>query len=1116
MQASQAKEGCLLSSGEWIKLSIKKTGVYKLGYDELAAVFSDPSSPRVFGNGGKMLPLMNAEPRDSGLVENHIWIEKGGDGIFNSGDYILFYCEGPVSWSYSSTDSMFLHSLHLYDEASYYFVSSGNAPPEIIDNAVAPASSPDRLIDSYDHYMMHEKETQNLIRSGRQWFEPLPPSMNTNISFPAGSIVAGSAGKIKTRVAARAGSSSGFEIRINNQLISSIEVSPVVMSAYTSDYARTGTETAVFYPGGGNLDLEIQPTNINPGGSAFWLDRIDINLRKELIYEGEQLLFRDINSVGPALAGEFHLKHNQNDLLIWDITNKSEIKNIDYQDESYGCSFKAELDSLREYIAFKRSEAFSPEIIDNRLANQNLRSVINRQLLIVSAPEFREQAELIAAFHQQEDNLSVYVTEPADIYNEFSSGARDPAAIRDFVRHVYLNSDAENRVKYLLLFGDGSYDNKSDHRNNTNRIPTYQSWNSLNPINSYVTDDFYGLLDTNEGEASGLIDIGIGRIPSNTVNEAEIVTGKILAYYDTATYGDWRSKLCFVGDDEDNNIHMRDANSLTEYIDTANPSFHIQKIFLDAYKQVSSPSGEAYPDVNKAINEAIKSGILIFNYTGHGNERGLAHEDILGINDIQTWNNRNKLPLFITATCEFSRFDDIAKDNSGEITRKTSAGEHVILTENGGGIGLLTTTRLVYSSPNFILNKNFYSYAFKKDSNGIQLALGDVLRLTKNKSGPSLNKRNFTLLGDPALKLAYPGEFIFTDSINAVAESAFNDTIKGLNLYKFSGHIEDINGDTLKDFNGYVNPSVYDKKSTVKTLSNNGTPVMEFEVMDKILYKGKARVESGMFDFSFRVPKDISFQAGPGRLIYYARDMNNKRDAGGFTDSIIIGGISDNIESDTTGPEIELYLNDDKFKNGGITDNSPLLFANISDISGINTIGIGIGHDIIAIMDDDISNPYILNSYFESDLDTYMSGSISFPFFNLEKGKHKLSLKVWDVYNNSSRAELNFEVDNDERVFRNILNYPNPFAWETNFSIEHNLPDTELKITIYIYNISGRIIKTIVNRSYTTGYRIAPIHWNGMNDGGNYIESGFYIYRAVIEGPDGIIDELSGKMVKAR
>ncbi|MQY79206.1 MAG: type IX secretion system sortase PorU, partial [Bacteroidetes bacterium] len=698
-----------------------------------------------------------------------------------------------------------------------------------------------------------------------------------------------------------------------------------------------------------------------------------------------------------------------------------------------------------------------------------------------------------AEYHINSDNLAIEVVTPGQIFNEFSSGAPDVAAIRDFVKMIYDRGTPENLIKYLLLFGDGSFDNISEHENNTNYILTYQSENSIRPTQSYVTDDFFGLLDDTEGGSDGLIDIGIGRLPVTTVEEAQEIVDKITRYGNPEAMGDWRNNICFIGDDEDNNIHMRDANTLATFIDTVYPSFNVQKIFLDAYPQVSSPRGESYPEVNTAINNRINSGALIINYTGHGNERGLAHEQILSMDDIPSWKNKNRLPLFITATCEFSRFDDIDREINGEIKRKTSAGEKVILNTLGGGIGLLTTTRLVYSSPNFILNQNFYKYAFKRDSQMKPYKLGDILRLTKNVSGSGINKRNFTLLGDPALALSYPLYNIITDSINGHdIETA--DTLEALSRVTISGHIENLTGEIMDTFSGIVYPMVFDKPSTVTTLGNDETPVMQFMVQDNVLYKGKASVSNGNFSFSFVVPKDISYNIDYGKISYYA--TNSVFDANGVYKEILIGGFSTDYLSDEEGPEIELYMNNRNFVSGGITDENPKILAFISDPNGINTVGNGIGHDITAVLDDDYRNLIVLNNYYESDLNSYQSGKVEYPLSGLSEGNHIIVLKIWDILNNSAEASIEFVVTRSSGfIIEELFNYPNPFTDNTSFVFEHNQAESELNILLQVFTLSGKIIKTIETQIYSDGFRSDPIIWDGLDDHGNKIGTGIYIYR---------------------
>jgi len=1107
-------QSSVLKTGKWVKLSIREDGIYKLSYSELVSMgLTNPSNPKIFGNGGRMLSMNSAEPRPDDLVENAIMIEMGADEIFNEGDYLLFYGKGPGEWKYHPGEEMFLHTRHLYTDAAYYYLTSDVGIGKSIALEAQSTQSESDTTSMFDEYQVHEVDQVNLIKSGREWFEPVLSYGENHFNFLFPNLITSEPVKVKSRLLARSDLNSSFTMKVDGEVFTSIDLSRVNISSSTSDYASSTTSTHSIIPENDATTLSFAFNDNGYSSAECWLDYLVVNAQRQLIMTGSQMHFRDLQSVGTGNISLFKLQNAEASDKIWDITD---IYNVKEMETSYGSgtmTFKTEADSLRNFIAFDGSSFLVPEVVQNPVPNQDLHGQSPVDMIIISHPDFLAQANQLANLHALQDGLQSVVITPEQIYNEFSSGAPDVSAIRDFVKLLYDNaSTSDDQPKYLLLFGDGSFDNVSDHKNNTNFILTYQSVNSLGPTRSYVTDDFYGILDDGEEVITGLLDIGIGRLPVSTVEEAQSVVDKIVHYTDSITRGEWRNMICFIGDDEDNNIHMRDANSLANQVNGSNPAYITQKIFLDAYPQISTPSGETYPDVNAAITDRVNSGALIINYVGHGNERGLAHEGILGISDILSWENFDYMPLFITATCEFSRFDDIERTGTGDINKKTSAGEQVLLNPDGGGIGLLTTTRLVYSNPNFVLNQNFYNFAFDKDSLQQALRLGDILRLTKNVSGSSENKRNFTLLGDPALRLAYPEFTIITDSLNGQEITVAEDTLKALSKVTISGHVEDFGGSTLDQFSGVIYPVIYDKSASVTTLGNDDDPPMTFDVQNNILYKGQASIVNGRFTFSFVVPKDISYQVDFGKVNYYGKGQMG--DANGFYSEVLIGGFSDDPLIDNTGPLIQLYMNNEYFVSGGITDEDPTIFAIVSDENGINTVGNGIGHDITAILDDNYQNLLVLNDYYEADLNSYRSGKIHYQLSSLSLGEHTISLKVWDVLNNSSLATIDFVVtEAAEFVLKNLFNYPNPFTDQTSFVFEHNQTDGDLKVVIRIFDLSGQLVKTIHEKFYADGYKIGPIEWDGHDNHGNKLGSGIYVYRVYVRSSFGENVEAFQKLV---
>lgn len=757
---------------------------------------------------------------------------------------------------------------------------------------------------------------------------------------------------------------------------------------------------------------------------------------------------------------------------------------------------------LREYVAFNLSTAtFNRPISAGKIQNQNLHNAVAAELLIVTHPGFISQAQRLAQLHQQYENIRSVVVTTDQVYNEFSSGSPDPVAIRDFAKMYYdkFSSSTANKPKYLLLFGDASYDYKDRLAGNTNLVPAWQNDISLDPLSTYASDDFFGFLDDNDDINSGLItnllDMGIGRIPAKNLAEAKNYVDKVNAYLSPSGLGPWRNNLTFIADDEDNNLHLQDAELFTSTTEATNPVFNLNKIYLDAFRQESGAGGSRYPQANLAINNQVFNGTLIWNYNGHGGSSRLAEEVILDQSIVNNWNNGTKLPLLITATCDFAPYDNPSVN---------SLGENVLLRPVTGAIALMTTTRLVFAFSNRIMNNNYLQMALQPDANGNYKTLGESIRETKNftyqSSGDIANNRKFTLLGDPALRLAFPRYKTRITRINNLPFST-TDTLSALEKVLVEGEVTDNQGSLLSGFNGNIYPIIFDKPQTVTTLANDpGSQVTSFRSGTNALFKGKVSVSSGRFSFSFKMPRDINYQYGNGKMSLYAE--NGTYDANGFFTNFIVGGAGAPTDADKDGPQIKPYLNDEFFVNGGLTNQNPVLLIKLADTSGINTAGTGIGHDIVATLDNDNNRYFILNDFFQGELNSYQQGTVRFQLSGLEPGPHTLRIKAWDVVNNSNEATLDFIVANDtELELKNVLNYPNPFSTNTVFWFEHNQPGQALQVSVEILTITGRVIKTLSRQITTTGNRSAEIFWDGRDEYGDRAARGVYLYKLRVAVP---------------
>ncbi len=1072
----------VLRQAKWIKIRVENTGVYSLTFDQLISMgIENPENVRIFGNSEGMLSFNTSDVVADDLIENDILIQSNS---------IIFYAKGPDRWDYDENNNQFNYVNNLYSNYSYYFLSSdyNSSYNNNIKTYSQPSSPVTHTATTFNDRYIHEVDIHNLARSGRRWYgETFDVNLAQNFTFAVNNIANNSTAKADIRVAAAAGSSSSFDISVANYSenisISRITDHVQAVSKGTNFNFNAGTSS--------NIIFSLTYNRLSPSWKA-WLDYIQLNVKRNLIFSGNQMTFSNYETLGAGNITQYKVSGVSSGDKIWDITIPTNPMNISYSLSGSLASFKAESSELKRYIIFKSSSFLNINATYvEEVANQNLHAAPgNTELLIVTHPNFLTQALELKKLHEEKDNMNVYLATTDQVYNEFSSGARDISAIRNFARMIYSKATTTDTLRYLLLLGDGSYDNKTDSSINSNYIPTFQSLASESQTASYVTDDYFGLMDVNEGEVNsqfiGLMDIGVGRINVSTIEQANGIIAKIKSYTSPETFGDWRNKFCFIADDENGVVHMADADTLTRYIKKFHPAFNIEKIYLDAYPQQTVSGGERYPDVNAAFSNRVKKGAVLINYTGHGGEYGLAHERILTISEIDSWNNFDKLPFFVTATCEFTRFDDY---------KFLTAGERVFLNPNGGGIAMFTTARLAWIGYNASFTKSFYRNIFNK-VNGKKARMGDISRLTKNEF-TGTEKLIFFMIGDPALEIAFPGETrAITKTINQ-SPVTIVDTLKALSKATFTGEMQDAYGNKLTNFNGFVYPTVYDKEREINTLNNDGAGVFTFLARNNIIYRGKSTVKNGDFSFEFIVPRDIMLNVDTGKVSYYAE--NGIVDGAGYSYDFLVGDISDSYPEDNTGPEIKLYMNNENFVSGGITNNSPAIFAKVSDENGINTSTGGIGHDITAVIDNDVKNIIVLNEDYRADADTYKSGELEHFLFDIPAGEHNLKLKVWDVYNNSSEEEIDFIViEEDNLTIERLLNYPNPFTTHTDFYFEHNMAGTQIDVMIQIFTVSGKLVKTINETILADGYRAGPFSWNGTDDFGNDIGRGVYVYRVKI------------------
>jgi len=1100
----------VLGSGEWYKFYINKTGVYKLNKNFFASLgvnvnTVNPKNIRLFGNGGKAIPLLNADVNEFDVAENAVRFIGEDDGVFHNTDHMLFYGVGSVGW-----DAVNDSHINPYNDKTFYYINVSSDLGKRILPLVEPSAAVTTTITSFNEYQFHENDNTNLVHLGRRWYgEEFDVDSNQSFTFDFARLDSSMPIKLDVKAAATASSVTSMQLTLNGNVFDNFSFSSISPTSLATGDSFSGNINV----SGSNIQIGMNYNNSgNPSANAY-LDYIAIESTSFLRSLGKQFAFKNNQVASMAGVAEYIIDDAANVSEVWDVTD---IFNVQSKINTSAASFafKANLGELRNYVALVESDLYSPSIGGSTFVNStDLKGTIFQGVngvhedvdyLVVTPAVFKSQAERLANINAQNLGLRTRVVTLEDIYAEFNTGNQDIGAIRNFVRYVYQNG-VTDKLKYLCLFGDASFDMKNRTPNNTNFVPTFHALSSFSLVSSYMSDDYFGMMDESEGSmgAADRLDIAVGRIIADNNQQAMEMVTKVEQYYQQGSYGSWRNRVTILSDDVDVDWEYAletELDDLADEIVLEKPFVNMVKLHSDSFAQESSAGGELYPQATASLLNNIQLGSLVVNYFGHGGEDGLAHERLFQKNDAQELNNICRYNLFITVTCEFTRFDNPYRPTAGEFTYWNSG---------GGSISLVTTTREIFVSLGVTVNKELSKFLFDYNNTGY-VSIAEALRLTKNNITNSL-KRVVFYVGDPALKLAIPEPNIKLTQINGVS---INDpsvaTLEALGRVTLTGEVVDGADQIITDYNGKLSTTIYDKKQNRATLGNDGTTggggllILDYETLGEIVFRGQASIVNGVFEFDFVVPRDISIPVGDGKVSFYAKRDGVLENQTGVDATVKIGGVNTAAPADNLPPKILAYMNDESFVSGGVTNQSPFLLLKLEDENGINTAS-GIGHDITAILDGDEANPLILNDYYETEPDDFTKGSVKYQYKDLTSGLHTLTVKAWDVYNNSSSAEIQFLVvnENDDLVLERVLNYPNPFVSYTEFWFNHNSA-SELDVMVQVYTVSGKLVKTLQGNSSADNkggnaslFRGLP--WDGKDDFGDRIGKGVYVYKLTVK-----------------
>lgn len=1073
-----------LQSGRWVKISVAEDGIYRLTRSQLRSMgFSNPEKVHLYGHGGHLLPeMISRNTHEDDLVEVPLYRSEKQDAW-------LFWGNGTLHWE--GDDRI----RNCYSVEGFYFLTEEENPSSI-QTVASSTATPDTVYNSFRDHVLYEKEEYSWYSGGRQLYDYTNYALGNSHTYKLNTI--NSVGNEQLFVNFTGSSLTSFYL---NVYVNGKKMNQDIQLDATDVYILATEGSRMYDVGNFENGPEWNVKLVSPSGVNARLDRLELHYERLLKPESGYVAFSQPEGSG---VGQFNIQGTGLHVMkIGSLNNPATM--IDGSQDGSVYSFRTS-EPNSQFVAFDDAYAFpSPKVIGS-VENQDLHAVDSLDMVIIipASGKLKEQARRLAEAHEKNDGLRVGIFRADQIYNEFSSGTPDATAYRLFMKMLYDRAKNLNDApRYLLLFGDCAWDNRMistawRKSNPDDYLLCYESINSFNDVTCYVMEDYFGLLDDGEGKSPlyEKVDIGVGRFPVTTSTQAKVMVDKSIAFMSNQYAGNWKNQVYILGDDGDQNEHMDYANKIADLINSRNPNIEVHKVMWDAYTRVSSTSNNTYPEANRLIKKQMTDGALVMNYTGHAATYGFSHEFVILKDDFSN-SESNRLPLWVTAACEVMPFD-------GQIT---NIGEEAVLNPKGGAVAFYGTTRTVYASQNYSMNRFFMQSLFATDNQGRRNTVGDALRLAKvaivtsgYESGHRENKVHYCLLGDPALVFGEPLQHVVLDSINSVSVKKGQMPLKAGQHVRLVGHVEDNSGSLLTNFTGSLSTRLFDSEQTV-VCKNNASADKAFTFRDRnsLLFDSQDSIINGRFELQFVIPVDINYSDESGRFVFYAVSDSSRIEANGYHENIPLGGIVDDLTSDQEGPKIYAYLNHEDFQNGGKVNATPYFVAHVEDQSGVNASGNGVGHDLQLCIDGKADKTYLLNEYYAHEFGDYTRGTVAYTIPVLEPGKHTLTFRAWDMLNNTSQTQLDFVVD--ETVPTSILQLTasqNPAITNTNFLLTYDLPGSDCQMVMEVFDSMGRCLwSREENVNSSTGFVSIP--WNLSTGQGGRVGPGIYFYRCRIK-----------------